>query len=327
MSKLEIPSAEFTPELVSGSVKTAMKDAGAKSADLWKVHPSKLRVIEGFNGRIRTSSYEEHVQNIKQSIIENGYYPDKPLAGYVAKEGDENVIYVTEGHTRHEAVQLAIAEGHEIEAIPVVVKPAGTSVEDLTVALVTSNEGRPFTTYEKSLMIKRLIGMGMDEDTIAKRLMMTKKQVENLLVLAGAPKQIRDWVIADKISATLAIDELQKHGAKAVERLKKAIETAASKGKKKASAKHVEDKPAKAKKAKAAAEPADDQGGDATPADTGKSIDAADVLADATACNINLGSEETRAKILKFAATLLERFGIEVFSDESAGEDDPAADL
>ena len=113
MSKLEIPSAEFTPELVSGSVKTAMKDAGAKSADLWKVHPSKLRVIEGFNGRIRTPAYEEHLQRIKQSIIENGYYPDKPLAGYVAKEGDENVIYVTEGHTRHEAVQLVMHQPHQ----------------------------------------------------------------------------------------------------------------------------------------------------------------------------------------------------------------------
>ena len=326
MSKLEIPSAEFTPELVSGSVKTAMRDASAKSADLWKVAPGKLRVIEGFNGRIRTPAYEEHLQRIKQSIIENGYYPDKPLAGYIAKEGDENVIYVTEGHTRFEAVREAVAEGHEIESIPVVVKPAGTSVEDLTVALVTSNEGRPFTTYEKSLMIKRLIGMGMDEDTIAKRLMMTKKQVENLLVLAGAPKQIRDWVIAEKISATFAIDELQKHGAKAVERLKKAIETAAGKGKKKASAKHVDDKPAKAKKDKAKAETQADDIGDDAP-DNSKSIDAEAVFADARASYIYLGNGEFREKLLKFAATLLERFGVEVFSDESDAEDDPAADL
>src|SRR5690606_33714456 len=141
MAKLQIPSDDFAPDLVRGNLKKAMADAGAKNPhSLWSVPPDKLRVIEGFNGRIRTPAYLEHLANIKASIRENGYYQDKPLAGYVAKEDDADVIFITEGHTRFEAIRELIDEGVEVETLPVVVKPNGTTTEDLTFALITSNE-------------------------------------------------------------------------------------------------------------------------------------------------------------------------------------------
>lgn len=54
------------------------------------------------------------------------------MAGFVAKEDGNDVIFVTDGHCRYDAVELAIAEGAELSRIPVVVAHQGTSMEDLT---------------------------------------------------------------------------------------------------------------------------------------------------------------------------------------------------
>lgn len=247
---LHIPSTDFNVEFERGNLKGAMAEAGATNPHaLWSVPYSQLRVIEGFNARVRTPQYEEHLEALTQSIIENGYYQDKPIAGYVAKgEDGENVIFITEGHTRYEAVGRAIERGAPIETLPVVVKPRGTSKVDLTVALATSNEGRPFTPYEKAIIVKRLIGYGLDVPTIARRLAMTTKYVNDLLTLIEAPQDVQEMVASGKVSPTLAIKELNLHGAKASGRLKVAVANAEASGKGKATAKHLDGRQRPARK-------------------------------------------------------------------------------
>jgi len=110
---------KFTTELHPGSIKSAMRTVGAGSRDLWQVKPENLRVIEGFNVRVRTPTYIERVRSLADSMKSEGYYQDQPMAGYVAKENEEMVIYITGGHRRREAVLLAIAEGAEIVTVPV----------------------------------------------------------------------------------------------------------------------------------------------------------------------------------------------------------------
>ena len=135
MAKPEIPSTEFGAELTRGNLKTAMAEAGAKNPHaLWMVPYGQIKVIPGFNTRIRTPEYEAHIEATKESIKENGFYQDKPLTGYVALEDGQQVIYLTDGHTRHEAAGRAIDEGYSLENLPIVIKPNGTSIEDLTVA-------------------------------------------------------------------------------------------------------------------------------------------------------------------------------------------------
>jgi len=144
----------FNRELTPGNTKAAMKDVGAASSDLWKVEPAKLRTLKGFNARIINDTYTSRVRWIADSIKANGFYPDKPLTGFVALEDGKEVIYVTGGHRRFEAVFLAIEEGADVPTVPVVIKPRGTSMEDLTVDLVVGNEGEPLTTYEQAAMVK-----------------------------------------------------------------------------------------------------------------------------------------------------------------------------
>ena len=85
----------FNDTMTAGNVKAAMKEVGAVSAELWQVTPDKLRVLEGFNARVKNDTYTGRVRWIADSIKVNGYYKDKPLSGFVAREGDDNVIYVT----------------------------------------------------------------------------------------------------------------------------------------------------------------------------------------------------------------------------------------
>ena len=65
-----------------------------------------------------------------------GFYPDKPLTGFVALEDGEEVIYVTGCHRRHEGVLLAIEEGADVPTAPVVIKPAAPSWKTLPSTLL-----------------------------------------------------------------------------------------------------------------------------------------------------------------------------------------------
>lgn len=235
----------FELELVPGAVKSAM--AGVKSADLWKVPRDRIKVMPGFNVRVQNDDHAAQVRFIAESMKANGYFPDKPLAGFVAREDGENVIYVTDGHTRLEAVDLANAEGAEILEIPVVTKPAGTSMEDLTVALVVSNEGRNLTPFEVAVVCKRLIGYGMTEDEIARRIGKTRAYVGNLLLLVSAPRAVTTMVQQGQVSASLAVEAVKAHGKDAAQALTEGLKAAQEKGKDKVTNKHMPKPAAKAK--------------------------------------------------------------------------------
>lgn len=234
---------DFTLELTRGNVKAAMAQAGASSADVWRVPPDMIRIIPGFNPRQDTAEYREHRANIKNSIIANGFYLDEPLGGFVGEVDGVDVIFLTSGHTRYGGVLDAIAEGTDIKTVPMVIKPKGTSMKDLTKSLVISNSGKGFTPYETGLVIKRLVGYGDTSAQIAADLTLSVGYVNDLLDLVAAPKAVTDLVVHGKASATLAIEELAKHGAKAGERLQSGLKKAEAEGKSRVTGKHLEKPP------------------------------------------------------------------------------------
>lgn len=242
--KNEMPSADFTRDLVAGNLNAATKAAGAEAGKLLMVPVDQLRRLEGFNVRVKTPDYLEHKNEIAKSIRANGFYPNKPLGGYVAKEDGKDIFYVTDGYTRLDAVEsLNDPEfgdgGEKIEKVPFVVKPTGQNLEDLTIALVQDNEGRPLSVFERAIVTARLKSYGMDDAVIATRLGVTPRYVSYLLLLAGAPAKVRKLLIDGKVSATEAVKQLRKEGNKAADKLTKAAEKAAAEGKKKATGKDV----------------------------------------------------------------------------------------
>lgn len=222
--------------LIQGSVKNAMRSAGASSSDLWKVPLHVIKVLPNYNVRIRNEAYDAKVREIADSIKANGFYVDKPLSGYIAKndDGTEEIILIG-GHRRLEAVKIAVAEGAEITTVPMIVKPFGTSMEDLLVDLKVGNDGEPITVLEQAILCQRLTAFGWEPSQIAARLGYQSKHVTNLLSLAGAPKKVRDHVAADRISASMVIQLLAQYGTKAPDMIERLV----NKGAKRVTAKDV----------------------------------------------------------------------------------------
>lgn len=238
MSDTNSPITAFD-EMTPGSVKGMAKDTGSKSVDLWMVPYDELKIADGFNVRVHDGDYTKHIDWIAGQMVEHGYKRDKPMTGYVVKEDGKNVVYITDGHSRHAAVAKAREAGAEIELIPVIVHPPGTSVEDLTVSLVTANSGKPLSPYEIAQVCMRLQGYGYEHKDIAKKLGYTVPYVKNLFDLLAAPKAVRDMVTSGKVSATLAVQTVKKSGQEAAKVLKDGLAAAEAKGKKKVTGKHV----------------------------------------------------------------------------------------
>jgi ParB-like chromosome segregation protein Spo0J len=239
---MEKPTAKFDIELLPGNKKDAMKAVGGTSGDLWRVPYSALHILPGFNVREPGKDLDAHIRSIADSIKENGFYDSEPLGVFVREEDGENKIYVTEGHCRHAALGLAIAEGAPIETVPVVAAPRGTTIEDLTVKLWTSNSGKELTAYGKALVVKRLLNFGWDESEIARKLAVTKRTVENFLTFLEAPAAVRKIVASGEASLHTAVETIKEHGAsKAAEKLTKGLEEAKKAGKSKVTKKHMGD--------------------------------------------------------------------------------------
>jgi len=210
------PQLDFNIEFVQGGMKTAMREQDAKSRDLLMVPIDNIKPPANFNVRIRDEEYEAHIEDIKDSILENGFYPHMPLSGYACKEGEQTFIYLTGGFSRFEAAQRAKAAGAPIEALPMVLKPPGTSMADLMVALAQDNTGAPLKPYEKAIVVKRLLGYGMDEKTIATKLGISGQYVRDLLFLTGLPNTLQQMVIRGEAGAGVVISTARKHGTDAV---------------------------------------------------------------------------------------------------------------
>lgn len=225
-------------QLQAGSVKKAT--VGISSGDLWKMPIDRLRIIPGYNARPKDEDYKAAVREYADSFKANGYDQTKPMAGFVIEENGEHYIGLTDGHTRYEAIALANKEGAEIEIVPVTTHPRGTSMEDITVALVTANSGRPLKPYGVAVVCKRLVGYGMDVSEIARRLSLTKPYVDALLGLLASPKALREMVSSGQVSATLAMETVKKVGTKeATKAITKGVAVAKKAGKDKVTAKHV----------------------------------------------------------------------------------------
>lgn len=256
------PEAEFVQtelenfelQLAQGSIKKAMQQAGAKSRDLWQVERDHIHVLPNFNVRLtNTERYKKKIRYLADSMKKEGYIQSKALEGYVADVDGKQIIYLTDGHGRLEAYDLAVSEGAELGRLPMVIVPPGTSQEDLQVSLYRHNEGgEKLAPYELALLCKRLSKMGMDTKEIADRLEIGEKYTDDLLALMSADIKLREMVMNDLVAAGIAIEMLRKHGIKAAQVLQAELDKVQGTGGKKLTKKHLPEQIFKKKVTKAA---------------------------------------------------------------------------
>lgn len=231
------PGENLTP----GDIKNALKKSGAKSSQLWNIPIDDIGVIDGFNVRNETESYEDHIEGLAQSIMEQGFLLEKPLSGYVKSEKNSDQIVIFDGHSRLAAAKIARERGAPILTIPVVIKN-NNNIVDLNCSLITNNNGRELTEIEKAFVVKRLQGFQMTQVEIARRTGLQRYKVNEFLThLIPAPPIIHQWVVEEKITASFAVSQIRQHKENAVEKIRKMIDKAEKKGSAKATPRHAPD--------------------------------------------------------------------------------------
>lgn len=214
---------DFRMSIVTGNIKQVMEKGNGKrkftAGDLWNVDPRTIKVIPGYNIRVRNAAFFEKLALLTQSIYENGFKKDSALSVIVIRDEDGGQsIYVKRGHRRLESTLAAIAMGKEIATIPCIIASDNCSEEDMTSDLVESNNGEPLTQYETAIACKRMSRFIPDDHAaIAKRLGLWPTQVTDYLLLINGPIEISNYVRDDVVSFTLAVELLQEHGPKALQ--------------------------------------------------------------------------------------------------------------
>jgi ParB-like chromosome segregation protein Spo0J len=229
---------QFDSNIAIEAPSAALKHISSKGLSTnVRVPLDKLKPLPGFNVRTKGDDYQAAVREFANSIRENGFYDHKPLA-VIVLPGDDT-LYIYDGETRYDALQLLLGEGVTVAEVPVALAPAGTTVEDLTVAMAQSNDGRQLTPLALADLVKRLQGYGWDKDKIATKIGKTTRYLDNLLVLAGAPKAVREAVAADKIAAAEAVKIVRKDPKTAAKVVGDKVKAAEAAGKKKATPKRA----------------------------------------------------------------------------------------
>ncbi|HGM5506734.1 TPA: ParB/RepB/Spo0J family partition protein [Stenotrophomonas maltophilia] len=234
----DLPQSEFASQLNPGGVKH-FKGEAKRSDSMYFIEPEKLVVMEGFNIRVRTQSYLDHVQALAESMIEHGFDSDSPLLVFVREVDGSDEMVVIDGHSRLEAVGIARKAGIQIDTVPVIFAPKSMNMDDALLKLRRKNTGRLLTAYELAVLCKRFDAREYSHAEIARGIGKTPAYVASLLLLAQAPRSLTNLVIAGAVTATLAIAEIRAHGPeKAEARLKAMVEKAAEKGKGKVTSKN-----------------------------------------------------------------------------------------
>lgn len=214
-----------------------IKDVQVGRSDIFKLKPDDIHVKPGWNVRDpRDPIHSAHLDQLASSIAANGVL--EPLT-VVWEDGR---AWLTDGHFRLEAAKLANERGANIESVPVKLEPRGANEADRYFTQALRNSGKGLLPLEQGELFARLLKLGVDESAIALRTGLSRTHVVNMLSLREAPAEVTDMVKSGKVAASLALKTLKKaaSGTEAAETLRKAVDKAESKGKKKATQKHVE---------------------------------------------------------------------------------------
>lgn len=184
----------------------AIKDIAQGRSDLYRVDPKLIQIKEGWNSRDASDpANASHIEGLKASIKEIGV--KKPLVCYMENE----IVYVTDGHCRLQAVMELIKSGVEIKTVPVMVEDRFANEADRIFSQVVHNQGKPLTAIELAKTFKRLIDLGWAQKDIAVKAGMSGGRVSQLLELLTLPAVLQKFITEGKASATMVLTTFKKH--------------------------------------------------------------------------------------------------------------------
>lgn len=213
----------------------AIKDISVGRTDVYKLAPDALHIKPDWNTRdITTPENIEHIEQLSRSIAEIGV--KEPLKVV----WEDNKAYITNGHCRYHAIMLAIKNGAEIKAVPVLVEDRHANEADRIFTQIASNSGKPFTQLEQAKVFKKLLDLGWPQKDIAAKSGISGGRVSQILELLTLPEGVKKMVASGEVSASMAIQTVKAEGSdKATEKLTTAVTAAKAEGKTRAMPKHT----------------------------------------------------------------------------------------
>jgi ParB family chromosome partitioning protein len=214
-----------------------------KRKDLYEVDPRNVKLVDGYNIR-NIDPDSDDIQHLKASIKENGLQRPLMLKANPDAAEDGKEYIAVDGHRRLTAINLLIAEGEDIRYVKAEISKRMND-EQALLAMFTLNDGEPLNPIEKSEGVRRLIDVyGYTPAEVATKIAETQATISNLMKLANMPKNVRNKVAQNVISASLVLQisrtiKDDTKFAEKVEELTKGVEAtvATDKGKKKKRAK------------------------------------------------------------------------------------------
>lgn len=195
-----------------------------KPNEIFNVPVKYIQVKENWNTR---EDYG-NIPWLSHSITENGQrdpvvlfaeYTDEPTeqslkldvgfpkAGY--PEGYYN-LYISDGHRRFAAINMAIANGAEIVSI----KARSTSKQekeaDRLLDQILMNSGKNLTALEQQKIFRRLSDYGWSQAEICRKTGMSPAHVANMLTLSTVEVGVKEAIEREELNASLVIHTLSE---------------------------------------------------------------------------------------------------------------------
>lgn len=199
---------------IGQAYKTSGADLDIKVNKTFMVPVAHLIVEEGFNIR---DLDQNHIQAMAQSYSAGRMMP--ALVIRTTKAG----FKVIDGH--HRLTAAKIAGVHRLECKEF----AGTEAEQIAF-MVSSSQGRNLKPVERAHAYRRLIGLGVTKDEVAKAVSRSRADVDNHLLMLEAGDDVIAAIKSGEVAATEVQRELRKSGSGAQENIMKAVNTARAQG-------------------------------------------------------------------------------------------------
>lgn len=194
-------------------------------SEYFRINPTEIKVQTSFNPRENFD--EEKLEELKESIIENGVMV--PLR---VKLNADNQFILIDGERRLRATLKAIAEGHEIKAVPAIVERKTINEIDQLILALNTNTGEPLTALEEAKAIKRLLNYSLSISDISRKLGKSINVIRNRIALVDASPELQEEIKQGNINIYQAEKIIRKSDS--LESQRKGIEeTKAEKAEKK----------------------------------------------------------------------------------------------
>lgn len=201
-------------------------------ADIFKIDPRNIVVVEGFNSRSNFGDLDELARQIKEQGVLN------PISVQVFTDEDGTEKYnLVDGERRYRAVMKLIEAGEDIARIPAIFIPKNLTQEELLIQQALRNEGKNFNEFEWGVLCQKLMQTsGKNKVEIAQKLGKNPGMITYYLNILNMRPEIQELVKSGSMTGVDVRKILQAHEyneAEAWKEIQKLMKIAEKKGKKK----------------------------------------------------------------------------------------------